>query len=195
MPKIKRGLDFVFRITEILLIKVIQFADLYTGYYRHMILDETAMADITSGESVLHIGCGSIPNTAVTLAKEIGVFVKALDNDSVAVDKARSYIQQRNLQDKINIELADGMKYSPQDYDIIIISLGVEPISKVLTNISISAKPGTQIIYRKTRYGKQKFSLPTGLSIQKKVKQRMFRIFSFTEALLLVKNSPLEKIK
>ena len=195
MPKIKYFLDFVFRLTEIFLIKVTQFADLYTGYYHHMIMDETAMTHITAETSVLHIGCGSIPNTAVTLAKEIGVFVTALDNDEVAVKKARMYIQQANLQDNITIELGDGMNYPLQDFDLIIISLGVEPIEKVLGNISVSAKPGTRVIYRKTRYGGKKFCPPTSFSIEDQVKHHMFRIFSFTEAILMLKTSPVEKIK
>jgi D-arabinose 1-dehydrogenase-like Zn-dependent alcohol dehydrogenase len=193
MLKIKDFVDYAFRMAEITLTRITQFADLYTGYYQHMIRDESSMAHISSSTSVLHIGCGAIPNTAVTLANSIGAKITALDNDINAVKKAKQYVKNSHLQQKIKVAIGDGTNYPIQNFEVIIISLGVEPIRKVLQNIASSANSNTKIIYRRTRYGKKQQIPQDTFLVQKKVKHHMFRIFSFTEALLLIKKGSSEK--
>ncbi len=193
MLKIKNVVDCAFRLAESALTRVTQFADLYTGYYQHMIRDESSMARISSSTSVLHIGCGAIPNTAVTLARLTEAKVIAVDNDPDAVKKAICYVKQVHMQKHVHIKTGDGMAYPVRNFGVIIISLGVEPIEKVLRHIAISADPNTKIIYRQTRYGKHT-PIPRDIFVVKhRVKHHMFRIFSFTEALLLVKRDVSEK--
>jgi hypothetical protein len=193
MLKIKNIVDHSFRFVESILTRVTQFADLYTGYYQDMIRDESSMAGISSSTSVLHIGCGAVPNTAVTLARLTGAKVTAVDNDPNAVKKAICYVKQVQMQKLVHIKTGDGVAYPVQNFGIIILSLGVEPIGKVLRHIAFSSDLNAKIIYRRTRYGKHS-PIPRDIFVVKNcVKHHMFRIFSFTEALLLVKRDISEK--
>jgi len=193
MPKIKNIVDHAFMFAESLLTRVTQFADLYTGYYQHMIQDESSMANISSSTSVLHIGCGAIPNTAVTLARLTGAKVTAVDNDTDAVKKARCYVKQAQMQKIVHIKKGDGIVYPVRNFGVILLSLGVEPIENVLHHLAVSSDPNTKIIYRRTRYGKHTPIPQDIFRIKNQVKHHMFRIFSFTEALLLVKKDLSEK--
>jgi 2-polyprenyl-3-methyl-5-hydroxy-6-metoxy-1,4-benzoquinol methylase len=193
MPKIKNIVDHAFRFAESILTQVTQFADLYTGYYQHMIRDESSMAGILPSTSVLHIGCGAIPNTAVTLAHLTGATVTAVDNDPDAVKKAICYVKQAQMQKLVHIKKGDGVTYPAQNFGVILLSLGVEPIENVLRHIASSSDPNAKIIYRRTRYGKHSPIPPDIFSVKNQVKHHMFRIFSFTEALLLVKRAVSEK--
>lgn len=193
MLKIKNIVDYAFRLAESVLTRVTPFADLYTGYYQNMIKDESSMAGISCSTSVLHIGCGPIPNTAVTLARLTGAKVTAVDNNPDAVKKAIDYVKQVNMQKLVHIKTGDGMAFPVQNFGVIILSLGVEPIGKVLRHISLSSDPNTNIIYRRTRYGKH-IIIPRDIFVVKnQVNHHMLRILSLTEALLLVKRDASEK--
>jgi hypothetical protein len=193
MLKIKNIVDYAFIFAESILTRITQFADLYTGYYQHMIKDESSMVGISSSTSVLHIGCGAIPNTAVTLARLTGAKVTAVDNDPDAVKKAICYVKKLQIQKLVHVKAGDGITYPVQNFEVIILSLGVEPIGKVLRHIASSSDQNVKIIYRRTRYGKHA-AIPRDIFIVKnQVKHHMFRIFSFTEALLLAKSMSQKK--
>jgi hypothetical protein len=193
MLKIKHIVDYAFRLAESILTRVTPFADLYTGYYQNMIKDESSMAGISCSTSVLHIGCGPIPNTAVTLARLTGAKVTAVDNNPDAVKKAIDYVKQVHMKQLVHIKTGDGMTFPVRNFRVIILSLGVEPIGKVLRHIALSSDPNTKIIYRRTRYGKH-IIIPRDIFVVKKqVDHHMLRIFSLTEALLLVKRDASEK--
>lgn len=116
-------------------------------FYHNKLKQEIAMSKLKPGSSVLHIGCGPCPYTAIFLA-EYGMQVKALDNNAKAVQKARQMVNKRGLEDRVRIIFADGASTDCSQYDAIWISLNVYPKEKVIGQAFSSLKDGGVLIYR-----------------------------------------------
>ncbi len=62
---------------------------LYHNLYKHVVKKEVELARISQEDTVLNIGCGAIPFTALHIVQMTGAKVIALDKDPEAVSKAR----------------------------------------------------------------------------------------------------------
>ncbi len=125
-------------------------ADLYTKLIvEEMVIKEAKMAHIFPNDEVLHIGCGPVPHTSITIARETGAEVTAIDNDLGAVGAASLYIHNKGLSKKIKVEKGDGMDYPISRFDAIFVSRGIEPRNEVLKKIFDSMKINARLIYRK----------------------------------------------
>ncbi len=109
---------------------------------------ETALFETTKADSILHIGCGAYPITAMTLAKMNCKNIVAIDKNKRAVKMANSLITKKNLYDLIKIESGDGRSYPLDKFDTIIISSNSIPKLEVLEHVFKSAKPNSKIIVR-----------------------------------------------
>lgn len=115
--------------------------------YKKKLEREMSMAGLNPGASVLHIGCGPCPYTAVFLA-EHGLKVKAVDYNEEAVHKAKCLVKKKHLEDSISITCKDGKSSNNTQYDAIWVSLNVSPKEKVLEQSFLSLKDGGVLIYR-----------------------------------------------
>jgi tRNA1(Val) A37 N6-methylase TrmN6 len=109
---------------------------------------EIEMADISDNKKILHIGCGSIPATAILLAKKTNNSITAIDNDYSSTERAKKTINFFNLKDKISIIHSDGYNFSINNFDIIILSLGINPGYKIMKRISNLITKDIKLIYR-----------------------------------------------
>ena len=119
----------------------------YISLYEKMTLEEFEMVGIKENDKIIHIGCGPIPNTLIILAKNFPADYTGIDRDKEAVEMAREMIKKYKL--NVKIEYGDALKYPISDYDVIIVSYGVEPYEKVFERIRKEMKKDAVVIYRK----------------------------------------------
>jgi len=163
------------------------FGRLYTKFFEKMTLDEFKMVGIEKENKVLHVGCGAVPNTLLILAGNMEAHFVGIDRDKKAVEKAREMVKKYGLEKKITIEKGDAITYPFSNFDVIIISLGVEPREKVFERIRNEARDDAKIVARKPWdfmdkiYGKKEF-IPNGFKIVK-----TFNRQDFIKSMLLCK--------
>lgn len=109
---------------------------------------EFHLADVKSHETVLHIGCGSLPIMATIIAKKADAKVIALDNNAKAVEQAQRYIARHKLTEYITVVSGDGASYPVESFDVIVIAINVTRIEDVLQHLALFGKPNVRIICR-----------------------------------------------
>jgi len=155
------------------------FGKIYTKFFEKITLDEFKMVNIKQGEKILHIGCGAVPNTLLILANHFDAFFVGIDRDKKAVKKAREMVEKWKLGNKIKIENGEAISYPISNFDVIVISLGVEPREKIFERIRNEMKEGAVIIARKPWdfmdiiYGRKEF-IPNGFRIIKTFNRQDF---------------------
>ena len=121
---------------------------LYARFYENLVTKEINEVNINSNDIVLQIGCGAVPYTAEIITGKTGAKVIAIDNDPEMVKLATAYVARQGISFNIQIKYGDGMNYPLRDFDIIIIALGVRPITQILKRILSEANDGTRIVFR-----------------------------------------------
>jgi len=111
------------------------------------------MANITSTDKVLHIGCGTIPSESMIIAERTKARVVGIDNNKNAVKFAKKIVEKKGLSDLIKIEYCDGEEYPVQDFDVIVVAINVWPIEKVLIHLSKQMKKDARIICKGMKEG------------------------------------------
>jgi 2-polyprenyl-3-methyl-5-hydroxy-6-metoxy-1,4-benzoquinol methylase len=125
------------------------FARLYFNvFYRTMLAREVALASLKPGASVLHIGGGAYPYTAIFLARR-GYRVQACDCDSTAVEISKKLVVKSGLIDQISISYENGCKVDSSGYDAVWVSLNICPKERVLEQSWASLKEGGILVYRR----------------------------------------------
>ena len=120
---------------------------LYIAIQDKIIIDEFSSIPIKDESNVLVIGCGSIPNTVVSLAKIKKWNIVGIDRDKDAVDAAKKIIERYQLRN-VEIKHADGKDADLKNFNLIVVALGTEPKKEILEKISKDAKKGTYIVCR-----------------------------------------------
>lgn len=155
---LKRGRDSVDRkspffslsqLAERLAVRFTIFARLYFNvFYRTMLAREVALASLKPGASILHIGGGAYPYTAIFLAQR-GYRVQACDCDSTAVEISKKLVAKSGLIDQINIIQQNGCIVDSSGYDAVWVSLNICPKERVLEQSWASLKNGGILVYRR----------------------------------------------
>ncbi len=109
---------------------------------------ESKTFDITNSHHVLHIGCGSYPVTALTLAKMNGSEIVGIDNNQKIIRQANEMVRKRQLEDRVTIIYGDGRSYPVDRFDTIIISGCSSPKMQILGHVLSTAKSQSKIIVR-----------------------------------------------
>lgn len=117
-------------------------------FYKSMLAREIAMTGLNPGASVLHIGGGAYPFTAIFLAQR-GYRVDACDCNRTAVEISRNLITKSRFAGRINILYGDGCKVDSSHYDAVWISLNICPKERVLEQSWTSLDKGGLLVYRK----------------------------------------------
>lgn len=117
-------------------------------YYRRLVEQEVNLGAISGDDSVLCIGAGPCPVTAVEIAVRSGATVVAVDNDSQAVASARKVIQALGMAERVKVELADGRAIDAEDYSVVHIAGQVQPRERVLHTVLQRLNPGARVLVR-----------------------------------------------
>jgi 2-polyprenyl-3-methyl-5-hydroxy-6-metoxy-1,4-benzoquinol methylase len=144
----KKLSDVMFAIAEKIVIKMEKLLPLYVKYYEDIVDKEIAMANISSSDKVLHMGCGSVPSTSILIAEKTVANVVGIDRNSRSVEEARSCVYLVRSDDRIQIKHAEVLNFPVENFDVIIASQGIEPQDKILNYISQSMKNDARVIFR-----------------------------------------------
>jgi len=99
-------------------------------------------------DKILHIGCGPFPLSVITLAKATGGKVVGIDRSKRAVKAAKEIVQKLDINDRIEIILANGADIPIDNFNVIIISACSEPMVQIAKNVFENAKKDSKIIVR-----------------------------------------------
>jgi ribosomal protein L11 methylase PrmA len=120
------------------------------NYSRPIIKIEIKMTGLSKKDKFIQIGCGSMPYTSLIMGQITGASITGIDIDRLALKHAKKYVTNygADVKDNFLIEYGNGADYNLSDYDVIMISLGIEILDKVFENILKTAKPEARIIFR-----------------------------------------------
>jgi precorrin-6B methylase 2 len=122
----------------------------YLDIYDEMLENEIKLSNITSKDSVLVIGGGSLPVTPLLIAMKTNANVVSIDIDQKAVVISSKFIDNLGLKDKIMLEHNDGLFYPIEKFDAIFVVYGVKKEKEILNYLSNNMSPTTRIIFRTT---------------------------------------------
>jgi precorrin-6B methylase 2 len=103
---------------------------------------------IASNVNVLHIGCGAYPLTEIVLASCSTGHIVGIDKNQKTVTQARQVIEKKKLEDCITITHGDGLDFSVDDFDVIIVSSCSLPKVQILKHLFEKAKSQSTIVVR-----------------------------------------------
>jgi 2-polyprenyl-3-methyl-5-hydroxy-6-metoxy-1,4-benzoquinol methylase len=140
--------NYFWKAIDFVACKIKRFANVYENTVSKEYIREGNLFKISDSKNILHIGCGSYPVTAITLAKLNGSKVVGIDIDARAIKMATEVINRKNLQDKVSLNIGDGRNYPLDNFDTIIISSCSVPKIDILNHIFNTAKNNCKIIVR-----------------------------------------------
>ena len=121
---------------------------LYAKPYRKVLENEIRLGKISHNDTVLNIGCGAVPFTALFLATLTGARVYAMDIDHNAVLLAQKCVKKAGLDHRITVLAGNGADYFDKPFTAAIVALQASPKNKIMSVMQESAQPGTKIIFR-----------------------------------------------
>ncbi|HEC76417.1 MAG TPA: class I SAM-dependent methyltransferase [Thermoplasmatales archaeon] len=187
MRKSKKTHDKLFVMAEKFLASTsLKYA--YINFFEKATLEEFKMVDIKEKDNILHAGCGSLPNTLISLGKNFKANYFGIDIDPEAVEIAKKVVNEYKL-DNVIIEEGDAFTYPLKKFDVIIVSFGLNAKKEFFERLKNETKNDVKIIYRKQWdfldfiYGR-KDEIPDG-----------FRIMAYHKRRDFIKSYLLEKVK
>ena len=126
-------------------------------YYKKLIREEIALADIKSTDRILCIGGGPCPFSGILLHEYTGAHVTIVDNDYCCVCIARQLISKLGYTESIEVLYGDGNDISPKDYTVIHMAAQVNPIQQVFCSLKRKCPYGARILVRVPKKGLKKF--------------------------------------
>lgn len=131
--------------------------NLYASCYKEVVAREINLAGISCHDTVLNIGCGAIPFTAIHLARLTGAQVWAVDRDRMAVEKARYSLKKLGLLKIIQVIEGDGSEQMPAGFTAAIVALQAEPKKAIYDKLFSLGSPGTRFVFRQPSLPYQSF--------------------------------------
>lgn len=141
-------ISFLTKKIEKIFSKNVMLVKLYNAYYKKIVKKEVELARINSDDSILFIGGGSIPSTALQIASMTGAKVKVIDVDPVAIEKSQRIISQLNLSHCVEAQLISGQNINACDFSVIHIARQAIPHYEIIENITKKISGDTKIILR-----------------------------------------------
>jgi len=151
--KIKPGslklfMDISFAFFEKIAFKFEKTSSIYLELYDEMVRKELDMIKTATKHDILVIGSGTLPATAVLIAKKTNVKITAIDIDEKAVKKSTEYIKNLNFHKRIDVKQGDGVVFPLKDFDIIFVLYGMRKQREMINHLSKDIKKSTKIILR-----------------------------------------------
>ncbi|KYK21414.1 hypothetical protein AYK25_03460 [Thermoplasmatales archaeon SM1-50] len=125
-----------------------KIAKLYNRFIGKEYQREYESCIIASNANILHIGCGSYPLTEIVLAHCSTGHIVGIDKNLQTVTQARQIIIKNKLENCVTITHGDGLDFSIEDFNVIIVSSCSLPKVQILQHLFQKAKPHSRIIVR-----------------------------------------------
>ena len=141
------------RAIEYLAVKSKLFYWLASHYYRNVIQNEIALANITHNDHVLCIGGGVCPFSAILFHQITGAKVTVIDNCENCIREAQHIIDRLGLSDHVHAIWQDGstINFSLSEFSIVHFALQVFPMNAVFPKVKKQVIPGTKLLVRRPK--------------------------------------------
>jgi len=116
-------------------------------FYGRLVRSELRLADLRKNASLLHVGSGPRPMTAMKLAAA-GHEIVGLEMDEKARRKSRTIIEREGYGDRIEIISGDGREIEIDDFEAIWLSLHVKGKESLIRRYIQGSHTDLKIIYR-----------------------------------------------
>jgi len=146
--KLKKINDLMFILVEKFTVNFDKLITVYLDFYKPMLENEIALANISNEDKILHIGGGYIPATPIYIVKKTDADVTTIDKDLKSVEKAKILISKLKLLNKIHVIHANALDFPLDEFNLIILSLGIKSYDEVLTYISKNMRSDARLIVR-----------------------------------------------
>ncbi|MCD8501113.1 MAG: hypothetical protein LRY71_04800 [Bacillaceae bacterium] len=123
-------------------------AFLFRMYYYPIVKREVMLANITKSDKVICIGGGSLPWTAVEIARQSGATVKVLDCDFKAVMLAKKFVKAIKMEEVVEVVYGNGLTFEPKDCTVIHLASQVQPQEQVLEHMLSYKKSSPRVLIR-----------------------------------------------
>lgn len=117
-------------------------------YYKRLVKEEVALANIRSTDKILCIGGGPCPFSGILLHEYTNAHVTIADNDNCSVRIARELIRKLGYENSIKIIHGDGNDISPEEYSVIHMAVQVSPLEQVFYHLKQGCRYGAKILVR-----------------------------------------------
>ncbi len=128
--------------------RIPQLATVYAKPYQTVVQNELDLARVEPGQTVLNIGCGAVPFTAIHTAVLSGASVIAVDCHEPSTVLARRCVEQLGLADSIKILCVPGQSLPELEFDCALVALQAEPKQEILHRLQQLAQKPTPVLFR-----------------------------------------------
>ena len=153
--KLKFFIDLYFNTCEKILSKFNKLFLLYIDSYLEVVQEEIQLANMSGNHKLLNMGCGSIPATCVLIAKKTNAKITGIDNNLKSVNRAKIIISKLKLDKRVDIKHSNAKNFELNNFDIIIIANGINPIYDVLEHVATNMKDDACVIFKTFLHNKR----------------------------------------
>jgi ketopantoate reductase len=118
------------------------------AYYEELLRREGEASGLGPSSSVLFIGAGATPYTAVALAREFGCRVTAVDRDRLAVLMAKRYLAQKAPGLPVVARYGAGESIAVSDFDVVMLALHAAPKHRILEHLGAHIPRNARVVVR-----------------------------------------------
>jgi len=124
------------------------FGDMYKDRIGIHYINEAQMYNINEDQSILHIGSGAYPITALVLAKLFKGRIVTIDKNPIVIKIAKRVIKKEHLSHRIEVLYGNGLTFDVSSFDVVIISSCSVPKEEILTHVFSHTNNHCKIIVR-----------------------------------------------
>jgi hypothetical protein len=120
---------------------------LYERFSR-LLTKELALIENVDYQSILFIGSGPFPITAILLHKFTGKQIDCLELNEESANISRKVLKRLGLADSIKVHVGNGSTYDLSRFDIVLVALLAKPKADILANIYQCTKTSARVLCR-----------------------------------------------
>lgn len=124
------------------------FVEAYAKPYAEIVRKELELAAAQSGDTLLNIGCGAIPFTAIHAVRQRNMNVIAVEADPTTAEDARRCIRSMGLETHIEVVTGRGEYLREVSWNCAIVALQAEPKMQILHTLLEEGQDTSCIIFR-----------------------------------------------
>ena len=145
---LKKLSDYIFIFLEKIIVKFPFFLSAYVAYYEDIVEHEIHLAEITTQDTILHIGCGSLPSTSLLICQKKGNRTIGIEKNLSSVRDAQYCVRKMHQEHLLQIIHSNALEYPVDLFSVVFVSQGIEPRYEILSRIANTIQPGTRVLFR-----------------------------------------------
>lgn len=147
----KNIMDYTYAFVEKIIVNFPLFITLYIDMYKELVEKEIQSLQITSEDSIVVVGCGSIPATTFLIAQHSKAKkIVSIDYDKSAIQNAQYLSSLLHLDTVLEFEYADGLSYNIKDFSVVFILYGIKKQKEIIEHLHHHISCSSRVLFRTT---------------------------------------------